>query len=162
MRIWLTVSSALLLSTLLVAQEHPGHTQSKPATLMTGMGDLHHPVSTKNPQAQQFFNQGLRLIYAFNHEEAERSFQRAADLDPRLAIAYWGVAEAEGPNYNDPASDERFLAAHQAARKQSIFQPTLRRRSKLISRRWRCAFLPTRRRTGSRRLRLITMPCGRW
>jgi tetratricopeptide (TPR) repeat protein len=117
MRIWLTVSSALLLSTLLVAQEHPGHTQSKPATLMTGMGDLHHPVSTKNPQAQQFFDQGLRLIYAFNHEEAERSFQRAADLDPRLAIAYWGVAEAEGPNYNDPASDERFLAAHQAIQK---------------------------------------------
>jgi tetratricopeptide (TPR) repeat protein len=117
MRIWLTVLSALLLSTLLLAQEHSGHTQSKPATLMTGMGDLHHPVSTKNPQAQQFFDQGLRLIYAFNHDEAARSFQRAADLDPKLAIAYWGVAEAVGPNYNDPASDERFVAAHNAIQK---------------------------------------------
>ena len=78
---------------------------------------LHHPVSTSNPQAQQFFDQGLRLIYAFNHDEAARSFQRAADLDPKLAIAYWGVAEAVGPNYNDPASDERFAAAHAAIQK---------------------------------------------
>jgi tetratricopeptide (TPR) repeat protein len=84
---------------------------------MTGIGDLHHPVSTKNPQAQQFFDQGLRLIYAFNHDEAGRSFQRAADLDPKLAMAYWGVAEAVGPNYNDPASDERFLEAHNAIQK---------------------------------------------
>jgi tetratricopeptide (TPR) repeat protein len=102
-----------------VAQEHGAHAApaSKPATLMTGLGNLHHPVSTKNPQAQQFFDQGLRLIYAFNHDEAQRSFQRAADLDPKLAIAYWGVAEAVGPNYNDPASDDRFKAAHDAIQK---------------------------------------------
>ena len=84
---------------------------------MTGLGNLHHPVSTKNQQAQQFFDQGLRLIYAFNHDEAARSFQRAADLDPKFAMAYWGVAEAVGPNYNDPASDERFKAAHDAIQK---------------------------------------------
>ena len=54
---------------------------------MSGLGDLHHPVSTKNPQAQQFFDQGLRLIYAFNHDEAARSFHRAAELDPKLAMA---------------------------------------------------------------------------
>ncbi len=101
------------------AQQHSAHPApaSKPATLMTGLGNLHHPVSTKNPQAQQFFDQGLRLIYAFNHDEAGRSFQRAADLDPKLAMAYWGVAEAVGPNYNDPASDERFQAAHDAIQK---------------------------------------------
>jgi tetratricopeptide (TPR) repeat protein len=108
---------ALLLSGLVIAQDHSAHAQPKPATLMSGLGDLHHPVSTSNPQAQQFFDQGLRLIYAFNHDEAARSFQRAADLDPKLAIAYWGVAEAVGPNYNDPASDERFVAAHQAIQK---------------------------------------------
>jgi tetratricopeptide (TPR) repeat protein len=103
---------------LVVAQEHNAHpAAAKPATLMTGLGTLHHPVSTKNPQAQEFFDQGLRLIYAFNHDEAARSFQRAADLDPKLAIAYWGVAEAVGPNYNDPASDDRFLAAHNAIQK---------------------------------------------
>ena len=84
---------------------------------MPGLGDLHHPVSTKNQQAQQFFDQGLRLIYAFNHDEAARSFQRAAELDPKLAMAYWGVAEAVGPNYNDPASDERFAEAHNAIQK---------------------------------------------
>jgi tetratricopeptide (TPR) repeat protein len=102
---------------LAVAQDHSAHQQAKPATLMSGYGDLHHPVSTSNPQAQEFFDQGLRQIYAFNHNEAARSFQRATELDPKLAIAYWGVAEAVGPNYNDPASDERFAAAHVAIQK---------------------------------------------
>jgi tetratricopeptide (TPR) repeat protein len=98
--------------------QHAAHSPApKPATLMTGMGKLHHPVSTKNVQAQQFFDQGLRLIYAFNHDEAARSFQRAAELDPKLAMAYWGIAEAVGPNYNDPASDDRFKAAHEAIQK---------------------------------------------
>ena len=100
-----------------VAQEHASHGQAKAATLMSGVGDLHHPVSTKNPQAQQFFDQGVRLIYAFNHDEAARSFQHAAELDSTLAIAYWGVAEAVGPNYNDPASDDRFMKAHEAIQK---------------------------------------------
>jgi tetratricopeptide (TPR) repeat protein len=90
---------------------------SRPVTMMDGLGDLHHPVSTKNEDAQKFFDQGLRLIYAFNHDEAERSFAKAAELDPNLAIAYWGVAEAVGPNYNDPASDERFVKAHGAIQK---------------------------------------------
>jgi tetratricopeptide (TPR) repeat protein len=102
-----------------IAQQHATHAAapSKPATIMTGLGTLHHPVSTKNMQAQQFFDQGLRLIYAFNHDEAGRSFHRAAELDPKLAIAWWGVAEAIGPNYNDPASDERFAQAHEAIQK---------------------------------------------
>lgn len=98
--------------------QHAAHSPApKPATLMTGMGKLHHPVSTKNVQAQQFFDQGLRLIYAFNHDEAARSFRRTAELDPKLAMAYWGIAEAVGPNYNDPASDDRFKAAHEAIQK---------------------------------------------
>jgi len=93
------------------AQEHT-QMQSRPVTMMSGLGDLHHPVSTKNSEAQQFFDQGLRLIYAFNHDEAARSCQHAGELDPKLAMAWWGVAEATGPNYNDPASDERFAQAH--------------------------------------------------
>jgi tetratricopeptide (TPR) repeat protein len=104
---------------LAIAQPHNDHPAAvqKPATLMTGLGNLHHPVSTRNPQAQQFFDQGLRLIFAFNHDEAARSFRRAADLDPTLGMAYWGIAEAVGPNYNDPASDDRFQAAHDAIHK---------------------------------------------
>ena len=90
---------------------------AKPVTMMTGLGDLHHPVSTKNTGAQGFFDQGLRLIYAFNHDEAARSFQQAAALDPKLAMAYWGIAEAVGPNYNDPASEDRFKQAHESIQK---------------------------------------------
>src|SRR5216683_735389 len=98
-------------------EDHASHASTRPVTMVTGLGDLHHPVSTSNAQAQQFFDQGLRFIYAFNHDEAARSFQHAAELDPKLAIAYWGVAEAVGPNYNDPASADRFKAAHEAIQK---------------------------------------------
>ncbi len=119
----LTIARALLLTTFAlavaissVAQNH-AMGEMKPATLMKGLGDLHHPVSTKNAEAQEFFDQGLRLVYSFNHDEAARSFRRAAELDPKLAMAYWGVAEAVGPNYNDPASEERFKQAHDAIQK---------------------------------------------
>src|SRR6266849_1404026 len=101
------------------AQEHAAAAKGKTATLMSGLGNWRQPVSTKNAQAQAFFDQGLRLIYAFNHDEAARSFRHAAELDPKLAMAYWGVAEAVGPNYNDPASDERFVQAHTAIEKAS-------------------------------------------
>ncbi|MGA7929781.1 MAG: hypothetical protein WCA20_27785 [Candidatus Sulfotelmatobacter sp.] len=117
MKLWISVLFTLPLCVLISAQEHSASHQSKQATLMGGLGDLHHPVSTSNVEAQQFFDQGLRLIYAFNHDEAAHSFTRAAELDPKLAIAYWGIAEAVGPNYNDPASDQRFKQAHEAIQK---------------------------------------------
>jgi tetratricopeptide (TPR) repeat protein len=85
---------------------------------MSGLGSHHHPVSTTNAEAQRFFDQGLTLVYAFNHEEAIRSFRRAAELDPQLAMAYWGIALALGPNINldvDPARERAaFEAAQQA------------------------------------------------
>jgi tetratricopeptide (TPR) repeat protein len=114
---WTFVLVVALSFVSVFAQEHSAHRQENSVTLMSGLGDLHHPVSTSNPQAQQFFDQGLRLIYAFNHDEAARSFAHSAELDPKLALAYWGVAEAIGPNYNDPASDERFIKAHEAIQK---------------------------------------------
>ena len=109
----------LCLSMPAIAQQHAAHGQpaSPAVTLMSGYGDLHHPVSTTNPEAQKFFDQGLRLIYAFNHEEAARSFEQAAKLDPKMAMAYWGIAEAVGPNYNDPADPDRFKQAHNAIQK---------------------------------------------
>ena len=110
------ISLTISLTIIASAQDHPMAT-AKPVTMMTGLGDLHHPVSTKNVGAQEFFDQGLRLIYAFNHDEAAHSFQQAAALDPKLAIAYWGIAEAVGPNYNDPASADRFKQAHEAIQK---------------------------------------------
>src|SRR6266496_6483883 len=117
MKYCLPVVLGLFLCGVVTAQDHSAHTQAKPATLIQGYGDLHHPVSTNNAQAQQFFDQGFRQIFAFNHDEAARSFSRAADLDPKLAMAYWGIAEAVGPNYNDPASEDRFKQAHEAIQK---------------------------------------------
>jgi tetratricopeptide (TPR) repeat protein len=108
---------AFLFLGIAAAQEHSPHNQGRPVTLVAGIGDAHHPVSTHNPQAQQFFDQGLRFIYDFNHDEAARSFQHAAELDSKLAMAHWGVAEAVGPNYNDPADPERYQRAHDAVQK---------------------------------------------
>src|SRR5438309_3083691 len=117
MRYWVLALLTLLLCGALSAQDHANHAQSRPVTMVSGLGDLHHPVSTSNAEAQKFFDQGLRFIYAFNHDEAARSFGHAAELDPKLAMAYWGIAEAVGPNYNDPASDDRFKQAHEAIQK---------------------------------------------
>ena len=114
--------SSLALSVAAFAQEHAEHRvppKAKTAVLMAGYGNWYHPVSTKNAQAQAFFDQGLRQIYAFNHDEALRSFERAGELDPKLAMAFWGVAEAVGPNYNDPADPDRFKQAHEAIQKAS-------------------------------------------
>jgi len=59
--------------------EHTGPAKAKPAVLVAGYGNWHHPVSTTNAQAQSFFDQGLRQVYAFNHDEAKRSFERAGE-----------------------------------------------------------------------------------
>jgi len=90
--------------------------------LMPGLGDVHHPVSTKNREAQQFFDQGLKLVYGFNHDEARRSFQRAAELDPKLAMAWWGVALTLGPNYNLPVDLEREKAGYDAVQRAVSLQ----------------------------------------
>jgi tetratricopeptide (TPR) repeat protein len=74
------------------------------------LGSHTFPVSTRNPRAQLFMNQGLNLSYAFNHAEAGRAYREAARLDPNLAIAYWGEALALGPNINapmDPANEPK-------------------------------------------------------
>ena len=77
------------------------------APLFKGLGNLKYTVSTSSSKAQQYFNQGLTLIYAFNHGEAGRSFKAAIELDSTCAMAYWGMAMVLGPNYNaalNPAS----------------------------------------------------------
>ena len=89
-----------------------------PPELDPGLGPLHHPVSTKNAEAQKYFDQGLKYAFAFNHEMAAASFQQAAKLDPDLAIAYWGVALVNGPNINmdvDPDHEKAAYEAEQAA-----------------------------------------------
>ncbi len=91
--------------------------QSKPPALMSGMGQHHHSISTKSAEAQRFFDQGLTLVFAFNHEEATRSFRRAAELDPQSAMAYWGVALALGPCINLDVDPPHEKAAYEAVQK---------------------------------------------
>jgi tetratricopeptide (TPR) repeat protein len=85
--------------------------------LFKNLGTHHHPVTTSSPKAQQYFDQGLRLVYAFNHDEATRAFKEAARLDPNCAMAYWGIALTLGPNYNLPTDQERAKAAYEATQK---------------------------------------------
>src|SRR5437773_12383803 len=94
-----------------------------PPRLMSGLGEVHHPVSTKNRQAQQFFDQGLKLVFGFNHDEARLSFERAAQLYPKLAMAWWGVALTLGPNYNLPVDPEREKAGYDAAQRAVALKP---------------------------------------
>ncbi|HWP90799.1 MAG TPA: hypothetical protein VNN20_01175 [Thermodesulfobacteriota bacterium] len=117
MRHMILAVTFLLISGSAMCQEHHSTDQTNKAELIYGMGDHHHPVSTTNPDAQRFFDQGLTLIYAFNHDEAVRSFKRAAELDPNLAMAYWGIALALGANINLPADPEREKAAYEAIQK---------------------------------------------
>src|SRR5262249_60399010 len=83
------IALSLVLTAVVFAQHEHHSSSDQPAKLMPGLGDLHHPVSTRKAEAQKFFDQGLALIYAFNHEEARRSFEQAAKLDPKLAMAQW-------------------------------------------------------------------------
>lgn len=85
--------------------------------LYTDLGSHHKRISTRVPAAQQYFDQGLRLVYGFNHAEAIRSFSRAAELDPTCAMCYWGIALAYGPHVNAPMDQASGVAAYAAVQK---------------------------------------------
>lgn len=82
------------------------HAAESAQPLFDNLGSLHHPISANSHIAQQYFDQGLRLVYAFNHEEAVRSFEEAARHDPEAAMPHWGIALALGPNINAPMEKE--------------------------------------------------------
>jgi tetratricopeptide (TPR) repeat protein len=84
---------------------------SPPPALQTNLGTYHRPITSASKEAQAYFDQGLRLLYAFNHEEAQAAFEEAARLDPSCAICFWGAALTLGPNINLPAISERAEAA---------------------------------------------------
>ncbi|OQW40451.1 MAG: hypothetical protein A4S08_04475 [Proteobacteria bacterium SG_bin4] len=90
-----------------------------PAPRLQNLGKHAFPVSTNNPLAQQYINQGLNLAYGFNHAEARQAFREAARLDPGLAMAYWGQALVLGPNINammEPNEEPRALEIIQQAK----------------------------------------------
>jgi len=92
----------------------PDQAQGPIAPQLEGLGDHHFPVTTQSPDSQRFFDQGLRLTYAFNHSEALRAFKQAVMLDPANAMAYWGWALVLGPNLNLPMVPEVAPQAYQA------------------------------------------------
>jgi len=82
-----------------------------------GLGSLSYKVTTSSPAAQVYFDQGLRLTYAFNHEEAQRAFRKAQKLDPDCAMCFWGEALVLGPNINMPMVEEAVAPAFAAMQK---------------------------------------------
>jgi tetratricopeptide (TPR) repeat protein len=111
-------NSLLALSLVLTASafaQHDMPSQSaKPVVIEPGLGNFHRPVSTKNADAQRFFDQGMKYLYGFNHESAVASFLRATQLDPNLAIGYWGAALALGPNINMDVDPDREKQAYES------------------------------------------------
>lgn len=119
---------SLSFATSIPAQAPPPSEMTAPADaarepIFDGLGNLHHPVTTKSPLAQRYFDQGLTFIYVFNHDEAAGSFKEAARRDPDMAMAYWGIALSLGPNINLPEDTARGKEAYGAIKKaQSLKQ----------------------------------------
>ena len=94
--------------------DRPGELGARPPRLQDGLGDRTYPITTSQPLAQRYFDQGLQLVFGFNHEGAVDAFQEAARLDPRCAMCFWGTALALGPNINAPMGPEAGRAAYAA------------------------------------------------
>lgn len=99
-RLGIALFLALFISSPVASQQSLAASRDT-VPLFSNLGTLHHQV-TANPVAQRYFDQGLRLMYAFNHEEAINSFREGLRRDPRCAMCHWGIAMALGPNINAP------------------------------------------------------------
>jgi tetratricopeptide (TPR) repeat protein len=100
--------------------------------LADDLGTLHYPITTAVPQAQRFFDQGLRLTYAFNHREALRAYRRARNLDPTCAMCYWGEALVLGPNINAPMDAESAAPAFDAMSKANALAAGVRPKERAL------------------------------
>src|SRR5690348_13411011 len=128
MRFALVVAVALPLAacSLLRSDRAPApvaHTAGEPPVLYKNLGTHSYRVTTSSSDAQRWFDQGLRLVYAFNHAEAQRAFREAVRADPGCAMCYWGLAITEGPNYNSPRDTAREARALAAARQAQQHTP---------------------------------------
>jgi tetratricopeptide (TPR) repeat protein len=101
----------------LVATALPRPAAPDSVPLYNNLGTHHHAITTSVPRAQQYFDQGLRLVFGFNHAEAIRAFNEAARLDPTCAMCYWGTAYAYGPHVNAGMDSASGVAAYAAAQK---------------------------------------------
>jgi tetratricopeptide (TPR) repeat protein len=110
-------------------QQHPGSTtehdpETGVAPLLGNLGDHQHPITSRSPLAQRYFDEGLLLAFGFNHAEAVRSFRDAATLDPSCALCYWGIALALGPHINAPMNDAAVPEAYAALQRALALAPT--------------------------------------
>jgi tetratricopeptide (TPR) repeat protein len=100
------------------------HAQAAPSAtavpLFDNLGTHHYPISSRVPRVAEYFDQGLRLYYAFNHAEAVRAFEEAVRLDPECAICYWGIGLAHGPNINAPMDSAAGVAAWTAVQRAQV------------------------------------------
>ena len=111
---WLVVAASLAGGQ---APQHDHAAEARPVTLDPGLGGVHHPIQTRSAEAQKFFDQAMTLVYAFNHEEAIRSFGKASELDPASPMPMWGIALALGPNINQEVDPDHEKAAYDAAQR---------------------------------------------
>ncbi|HEU4685155.1 MAG TPA: hypothetical protein VFS39_11700, partial [Nitrospira sp.] len=121
----LSLSSCLVLAVLLLAGPVPAASppSAAPAVpLFDNLGTHHYAITTNVPLAQRYFDQGLRLYYAFNHAEAIRAFAEAVRLDPACPMCHWAVALAHGPNINASMDRAAALAAYEAVQKAKAIE----------------------------------------
>jgi tetratricopeptide (TPR) repeat protein len=112
-------ATMLLAAPVFAQHSHMEHGSAPTAAAPTfdKLGGVHHAVKTTSKDAQRWFDQGLFLCYGFNHPEAIRAFEQAAKADPKCAMAYWGIALANGPNINWPMDSTQEANAYQAVQK---------------------------------------------
>jgi tetratricopeptide (TPR) repeat protein len=113
LRFWGAILSLGVLSLAATSHRSAAHEEAAPSggsegtpVLLTGLGDFHRKITTNSEESQRYFDQGRVLLWAFDHEAAIRSFQHVVEVDPGCAMAWWGIAFAAGPNYNNPAMDD--------------------------------------------------------
>jgi tetratricopeptide (TPR) repeat protein len=102
---------------------YAGEADKPGAPVFKGLGSHHMAITTKNPATQRFFDQGVNLLFGFNHAEAIRSFREAGRLDPDCAMCWWGMAIALGPNINLPMPDDAVAPAWQATQRAVLLAP---------------------------------------
>lgn len=106
------------------------YSSGKKAPLLKGLDGLHFPVSTKNLEAQRYFDQGLMLSFGFNHAEAARSFYEATKQDSTCAMGWWGFAYVLGPNYNAGMEKDNFQRAYDAVQKAKLYSKSSTQKEK--------------------------------
>lgn len=103
--------------------DHASMTAAKPPPKLDGLSSHTHPITTSSPEAQAWFDQGLRLLYAFNYDEATAAFEECTRVDAGAAMCFWGIGFAAGPNYNSPVDAARDRRAYEAIQRAKAAAP---------------------------------------